>query len=94
MPSDYRCAARADAGDLQDVRRVDGAAATITSRLARTSVMLPPRWKFDAGAALALEHQVAALGVGLDAQVGGRFASRRKVCAVEPRKRPRRVICE
>ncbi len=57
--------------------------------------ILPTLAECDADAALALEQQARCHGVGLDPQiVRVRFASARKVCAVEPRKRPLRVICE
>ena len=70
MPSDCRCWRGADARDLQDVRRVDGAARhdhlAVGAHLGEVAAAL----EGDADAALALEQQLAALRLGLDAQVG------------------------
>ena len=66
----------------------------ITSRAARHLAVDAALAERDAGAAPALEQQPGGDRVGLDPRLPRPRASRRKVCAVEPRHLPRRVICE
>ena len=85
---------RPDARDLQQMRRIDRAAAhdhlARRARLAIDAALAED----DPGAAPALEQQARGHRLGLDRRFSRRLASARKVCAVEPRKRPLRVICE
>ena len=60
---------------------------TITSRLARTSVRLPPRWKVTPTQRLPSNSSLPPCASVSTRRLGRPLASRRKVCAVEPRRR-------
>ena len=78
----------------KQVRRVDRAAAE--DHLARRGDVVDPAAaaKGDAGAAPAVETETGGNGLGDHPQIAACRASARKVCAVDPRNRPPRVICE
>ena len=67
---------------------------TITSRLAFTVVVLPPRMKVTPVQRLPSNRSLPVCALVSTLRFGRCLASRKKVCAVEPRQRPRRVICE